>query len=128
MSSTTTKSILLSQSKFGQSEGVQVITLTHTTVQTETTTEIKVEVPGVDPSTISVGLENNQLLVRCEKGELVVAVDPTVDTSKIKADIVWGMLTLSVPLPERPVARTIKVSVHDAVPVKKPSAKFTDED
>jgi hypothetical protein len=45
------------------------------------------------------------------------------------------LLTLSIPLPEVPEARTIKVSVHDSAPapVKKPATKiaaneFTKED
>lgn len=97
-------------------------TLVHTSSQNETTTEIKVEIPGIDPATIHVGFENNTLQVQCEKGELSLAVNPTVDTSKIKADIKWGMLTLLIPLPEPPVARVIKVSVHDATPVKKSTA------
>jgi hypothetical protein len=33
------------------------------------------------------------------------------------------MLTLTIPLPEAPEARTIKVSIHDAAPAKKPAAK-----
>jgi len=113
MSSVATKNILLSQSKIGQSEGVYVPTLVHTSVQGETTTEIKVEIPGIDPATVQVSLENNTLLVQCGKGELTLSVNPTVDTSKIKADIMWGMLTLIIPLPEPPASRTIKVSIHD---------------
>jgi len=50
---------------------------------------------------------------------LTIPVDPTVDPAKIKADILWGMLTLSVPIPEPPVSRTIKVGIHDTAPVKK---------
>ena len=125
MSNTSTKNLILSQSKTGQSEVVQVTTLPHTTRQTDNTTEVKVEVPGVDPSTINVGFERNLLQVRCSKGELTLPIDPTVDVSKIKADIMWGLLTLSIPLPEVPEARTIKVSVHDSVPApaKKPVAK-----
>jgi HSP20 family molecular chaperone IbpA len=125
MSSTTTKNIILSQAKYGQNEGIQVVTLAHTTVHTDSTTEVKVEVPGVDPSTIHVSLENNQIFVHCEKGGLAIPIDPTVDTTKVKADIIWGMLILSIPLPEPPVVRSIKVSVHDTAPapVKKPAAK-----
>jgi HSP20 family molecular chaperone IbpA len=95
-----------------------VLTLPHTTVQTETSTEVKVEVPGIDPSSITVGFENNLLQVNCTNGELTLPIDPTIDVSKIKADILWGMLTLSIPLPEVPEARTIKVSVHDSAPTK----------
>ena len=125
MSNTTTRNLVLSQPKATQGDNIQVLTLTHVTIQAETSTEVKVEVPGIDPSTIGVGFENNLLHVHCDRGELTLPIDPTVDVSKIKADILWGMLTLSIPLPEIPEARTIKVSVHDAAPVvtKKPAAK-----
>ena len=125
MSNTNTKNLVLSQPKTGQVETVQVLTLPHTTIQTETSTEVKVEVPGIDPSTIGVGFEHNLLHVVCDRGELTLPIDPTIDVSKIKADILWGMLTLSIPLPEAPEARTIKVSVHDSAPApaKKPMAK-----
>ena len=123
MSNTNTRNLVLSQPKAGQGDSIQVLTLHHTTIQTGTSTEVKVEVPGVDPSTIGVGFEHNLLHVHCDKGELTLPIDPTVDVSKIKADILWGLLTLSIPLPEIPEARTIKVSVHDAAPVKKPAAK-----
>jgi HSP20 family molecular chaperone IbpA len=125
MSNTNTKNILLSQSKIGQNESVPVMALIYTTVKTGLSDEVKVEVPGIDPSTILVNLENNQLQVTCNRGELTLPIDPTVDVSKIKADIMWGLLTLSIPLPEVPEARTIKVSVHDSAPTpaKKPAAK-----
>jgi HSP20 family molecular chaperone IbpA len=123
MSNTTTRNLVLSQPKSGQSDNTQTPTLPYTSVQTGTVTEIKVEVPGIDPSTIEVGFEDNFLQVHCEKGVLALPVDPTVDTSKIKADILWGLLTIVVPLPVPPAARNIKVSIHDAVPAKKPAAK-----
>ena len=123
MSNTTTKNILLSQSKIGQTEGVLTPVLSHTAVQNEASTEIKVEVPGVDPATIHVGFENNTLQVQCEKGELTLPVGLTVDISRIKADILWGVLTLVIPEPEPPVARVIKVSIHDSAPAKKTTLK-----
>jgi HSP20 family molecular chaperone IbpA len=79
----------------------------------------------VDPSTVEVEFEGANITVRCEKGHLTVPVQPGTDTSKIKADILWGVLTLSVPLPEIPAARPIKVSIMDTV--KKAPAKFTEE-
>ena len=123
MTNTNTRNLLLSQPKTSQGETIQVLTLTHVTIQTETSTEVKVEVPGVDPSTIGVGFENNLLHVQCDRGELTLPIDPTIDVSKIKADILWGLLTLSIPLPEVPEARTIKVSVHDSAPAKKQAVK-----
>jgi HSP20 family molecular chaperone IbpA len=125
MASTSSKNIMLSQSKIGQGDHIQVLNLPHTTIQGEKSIEVKVEVPGIDPATIVVGFENNSLSVHCDKGELSIPVDPTVDTSKIKADILWGMLTLVIPQPEPPASRSIKVSVHDAPPspAKKPAVK-----
>ena len=123
MPNTNTRNLVLSQPKAGQGESIQVLTLPHTTIQTATSTEVKVEVPGVDPSTISVGFDHNSLQVHCDRGELNLPVDPTVDVSKIKADILWGMLTLSIPLPETPEARSIRVSIHESAPAKKPAPK-----
>jgi HSP20 family molecular chaperone IbpA len=114
MSSTTNKNLLLSQPKAGQFEGVPVTYLTHSVEQKDNGTEIRVEVPGIDPSTVDVHFENNTLHVECARGVLTLPVDLSVDTSKIKADIVWGMLTLTVPSPKPPESHSIKVSIHDA--------------
>lgn len=115
MSSVVTKSLLLSQPKTALAEGSPIQILPHTTAVTDVATETKVEIPGVDPSTVDVQFENNTLSVRCERGELNVPVNPAVDTTKIKADIQWGVLTLTIPLPAPPESRSIKVSIHDAV-------------
>ena len=123
MSNTSSKNILLSQSKIGQSEGSYIPALAHTSTHGETTTEVKVEIPGINPATVLVGLDNNTIHIHCAKGELTISVNPAVDTSKIKADIMWGMLTLIVPGPDPPASRSIKVSVHDAAPAKKSTAE-----
>ena len=125
MSQVANKSLLLSQPKSVQVEGTQIVTLPHTSSLTENATEIKVEIPGVDPSTVDVQFEGNTLFVKCERGELNLPVNPTIDTTKIKADIQWGMLTLTVPLPTPPESRSIKVSVHDTV--KKAPGKLSEE-
>ena len=125
MSQVANKSLLLSQPKSVQVEGTQIVTLPHTSSLTETATEIKVEIPGVDPSTVDVQFEGNTLFIKCERGELNLPVNPTIDTTKIKADIQWGMLTLTVPLPTPPESRSIKVSVHDTV--KKAPGKLSEE-
>jgi len=119
MSNTNTRNLILSQPKSGQTETIQTVTLSHTTFQTSTTTEVKVEVPGVDPSTIDVGFENGFLFVHSDKGELIWPINPAIDASKIKADIKWGVLTLSIPLPEAPEARAIKVRIHDVIETPK---------
>lgn len=126
MSTVATKNLLLSQPKAGQGEATPVPTLPHTTVTGEKTIEHKVEIPGVDPSKVEVEFEGSNIAVRCERGRLLLPVSPTVDTSKIKADILWGVLTLTVPVPAPPVAHSIKISIHDAV--KKAPAKSSAED
>ena len=123
MSSTTTKNLLLSQPKAGQFEGLPATYLTHSVEHKNDHTEVRVEIPGIDPSTVNVEFDNNTLHVECARGMLTLPVDLSVDTSKIKADIVWGMLTLTVPLPKPPEARSIKVSIHDATATATPPAK-----
>lgn len=130
MSQVSNKSLLLSQPKAGQIEAVSVVTLPHVSISGEGFTEVKVEIPGVDPSTVSVDFEGHTLRVQCERGELTVPLALGVDISKITADILWGLLTLNIPQPAPPAAGSIKVSVHDAVK-KAPSkthSKFTEED
>jgi hypothetical protein len=56
---------------------------------------------------------------------VIVPLAPASDVTKIEADILWGMLTIRLPVAEPPAARTIKVSVLDTVPAKKPAAKLT---
>jgi HSP20 family molecular chaperone IbpA len=125
MANTTTKNILLSQPKIGSATDVASALLSHTAHQTETETVVEVEIPGVDPSTVNVQCENNSLIIFCSKGQLSVPVEPTTDTSKIKADIQWGLLTLRIPAPEVPQALSIKVSIHDTAPKteQRPAAK-----
>lgn len=126
MSTVATKSLLLSQPKAGQGDVTPTPVLTHSTETGESSTKYKVEIPGVDPSTVDVEFEGSNIVVRCERGQLTLPVHPTTDTTSIKADILWGVLTLTVPLPAPPAPHTIKVSIHDAV--KKAPAKFTGED
>lgn len=126
MSNTTIKNIILSQPKVGAIPENQLPTLPHSTEQTEFDTVVTVEIPGVDPSTVDVCCENNILIVRCSRGEVILPINPSSDASKIKADILWGLLTIHIPLPPAPVSHSIKVSIHDTV--KKAASKFTDED
>jgi HSP20 family molecular chaperone IbpA len=126
MSSTTTKNILLSQPKIGTGGESSVIPLIHTVSENESNTVVKIEIPGVDPSTVEVQCENNVLSVNCPRGSFTMPVDAASDISKIKADIQWGLLTLSIPLPEAPPTRTIKVSVHDFVEKSVPKAQTSE--
>lgn len=129
MSTVATKNLLLSQPKAGQVEFIPVTTLPHTTLTGDTSTEIKIEIPGVDPSTVSVEFEGHTLVVGCEKGTLTLPLNPGTDIAKISADILWGMLTITVPLPAPPAVGSIKVSIHDAVKKTstKANSKFTEE-
>jgi HSP20 family molecular chaperone IbpA len=126
MSATITKSIILSQPKMGQNPEVALPTLPHTTSQEGSHTVVKIEIPGIDPATVGVNCENNTLYVDCEKGAVIVPLVSTSDITKIEADILWGMLTIRVPVAEPPAARAIKVSVLDAVPTRKTATKFTE--
>jgi HSP20 family molecular chaperone IbpA len=129
MSSVTAKNIILSQPKTGSFDVIKSpVILPNTVSHNEDCTVIKVEIPGVDPSTVDVSCESNTLQVQCECGSFTHSVNPTIDISKIKADIQWGMLTLTIPVPPQPVARSIKINFHDAAPVKKPAAKVSEEE
>ena len=127
MSNTTVKNLILSQPKVGQTEGTVTPVLKQTTSTVGDKTVVEIEIPGVDPASVDVNCDNNTLFVSCPKGEVIVPLHPTCDTSAISADIMWGMLTLTIPMPVAPAAHSIKVSVYDA-PKKtasKPSKEFT---
>ena len=125
MSNVSAKNLMLSRQRGEPEEQITLIILPHTSTLTEESTEIRVEIPGVDPSTVEVSVEDHTLSIACSRGSLTIPVNQSVNVSKIKADILWGMLTLSIPLPEPPVYRTIKVGIHDPAPApaKKPAAK-----
>jgi HSP20 family molecular chaperone IbpA len=125
------KNLLLSQPKSGQTDGPSVITLPHKTHSTvsengASLSVTEVEIPGVDPSTVEVLAEGNNITVSCGKGYATISLPQGTDTSKADADILWGVLTLTVPLPELPAPRSIKVNIKDAV--KKAPTKFTSEE
>jgi HSP20 family molecular chaperone IbpA len=129
MSNVLTKSLVLSQPKAGQGGESTIVTLPHTSSIGETHTIVTVEIPGVDPSTVEVNFEGGQLQVKCEKGEASVSISPTVDTSKIEAEILWGILTLRIPLPKAPAARSIHIKTLDTPkkPVAKPKEALLEE-
>jgi hypothetical protein len=123
MSTTLTKNILLSRPSVGV-ESDSFIRPLHFTSSAEASFNVfRIEIPGVDPSTVNVGVDNNNLLVSCSRGDVTIPLSSASDTSKIEAEILWGMLTLRVPLPQQPAAHTIKVSVLDTI--HKHSAKST---
>jgi len=131
MASTTTKNILLSQIRAGQGDTVQLPSLVHNSTTTESHTEVQIEIPGVDPSTVSIHCEGTVLEVSCPKGAVNIPINALSDVSKIEANILWGMLTLKVPIPPEPVSRNIKINVVDVVkkaPQRAPEKKFTEEE
>ncbi len=114
MSNTTVKNLILSQPKIGQTEGTSVPTLKHSTTTVGDKTVVEIEIPGVDPASVDVNCDSSTLFVSCPKGEVTIPLHPTCDTTAISAEIMWGMLTLTIPMPVTPPAHSIKVSVYDA--------------
>jgi HSP20 family molecular chaperone IbpA len=123
MSSTTVKNLCLSQPKIGQIPEIREVILSHDSTQTDTEIVVSIEVPGVDPSTIDIQCEQNTLHISCARGTLTLPIDPTSDSSKITADIQWGMLTVRIPLPTPAPTHAIKLNVLDTA--KKVAAKST---
>jgi HSP20 family molecular chaperone IbpA len=126
MSNVLTKNLVLSQPKAGQGGESTITTLHHTSASTETHTIVKVEIPGVDPSTVEVNFEGNILHISCEKGEASLPIGPTVDSSKIEAEILWGVLTLRIPIPKPPAARSISIKTLDTP--KKTTTRHREEE
>jgi HSP20 family molecular chaperone IbpA len=122
MSNTLTKSLILSHPKSGQIVENTATVLTQTTSHNvDESTVVTVEIPGVDPSTVEVSCESNILKITCPKGEAILSVAPGTEVSEIKAEILWGLLTLTIPPAAVPSVQTIKVNLLDAVkkaPVK----------
>lgn len=127
MSNTTTKNILLSQSKIGQPTEAGTRVLVHEILTEDDRLLVNVEVPGVDPTVIDVHCDSTMLHVECERGALSLPIDSGLDTADIEAEVKWGLLTLLVP---RRAARAVKVKIHDQVQTQKRSApaKFTSEE
>jgi len=127
MSLVASKNLILSQPKSGLIESGPITpTLPYTSSSSEDATTVKVEIPGVDPSTVQVDFVGNTLHVSCERGELTLPLNANTDTSKITAEILWGLLTLTIPTPAPPATGSIKISIKDAV--KKAPAKSTEDE
>ncbi|MBX9392994.1 Hsp20/alpha crystallin family protein [Streptomyces sp. TRM72054] len=88
---------------------------------------IHFDLPGIDPDSIDVNVEQNVLTVRAERTapkdvEMVVAERPsgvfsrqlflgdTLDTDRIEAGYDAGVLTVKVPMVEKAQARKIEVA------------------
>ena len=114
MASTLTKNILLSHPGINLVDDISVVNLKHEIVDQEEAILVKIEVPGVDPESIDIQCENNTICVISEKGEISIPFNPTTEVDKIQADVKWGLLTLLIPKPAPPVAKSIKIKKHDA--------------
>ena len=127
MSNTLTKSLILNHPKSGQTIEEPVVFLTQTvSLNEDESSVITVEIPGVDPSTVEVSCESNILKITCPRGEATLSVAPGTDISEIKAEILWGLLALTIPPAVAPAVQTIKVNLLDTVkkaPVKPPGNK-----
>ena len=88
---------------------------------------VTVEIPGVDPSAVEVSCESHILKITCPRGEATLSVASGTEISEIKAEILWGLLTLVIPPAAAPAVQTIKVNLLDAIkksPVKSPGNKL----
>ena len=93
---------------------------------------IHFDLPGIDPGSIDLTVEQNVLTVRAERiqarndgAEMIVAERPygtftrqvflgeTLDAEKIAADYAAGVLTLSIPVHEAAKPRSIHVTSSD---------------
>ena len=132
MSNTISKNLILSQPKIGQGENHALPSLKQTTTTVDNKTVVEIEIPGVDPATVSVDFDGGTLLVSCPKGASIIPLPHACDTSAIDAEILWGMLTLTIPMPAPPVAHSIKVNIAGSAPKKvsetKTVSKFTEKD
>ena len=131
MSNTLTKSLILNHPKSGQTVESSTILLNQTSSHNEDgSVVVSVEIPGVDPSTVEVSCESNILKITCPKGEVTLSVAPGTEVSEIKAEILWGLLTLRIPPAAAPSVQTIKVNLLDTVkkaPVKSSGTKLQSE-
>ncbi len=89
---------------------------------------LKVEMPGVNKEGLEISVENNELTItgrrslpqiegtlihresRPENFRRVFELDPSIDTSKVSAQIDQGVLTLTLPKAEQVKPRKITVS------------------
>ena len=131
MSNTLTKNLILSHPKSGQTVDSPVTFLTQTTsLNEDESAVVTVEIPGVDPSTVEISCESHILKITCPKGEATLSIAPGTEVSEIKAEILWGLLTLRIPPAAAPAVQTIKVNLLDTVkkaPVKSSGTKLQSE-
>jgi HSP20 family protein len=90
------------------------------------------DLPGVDPGSVDVGVENNTLTIKAERSERTedgvqwisserftgtymrqLALGDGIDADKITATYENGVLTVTLPVAERAKPRRVSVSVQD---------------
>jgi HSP20 family protein len=90
------------------------------------------DLPGVDPASIDLTVEQNVLMVKAERPptagtgvEMIVSERPggtftrqlflgeTLDTERIKADYNAGVLTLTIPVVEAAKPRKLAITTHE---------------
>jgi HSP20 family protein len=90
------------------------------------------DLPGVDPGSVDVGVENNTLTIKAERSERTedgvqwisserftgtymrqLALGDGIDADKITATYVNGVLTVTLPVAERAKPRRVSISVDD---------------
>jgi len=98
----------------------------------QSTFVVQLEIPGVDPDSIDLTVEQNVLTVRAERtpvkadgAQMIVAERPygtftrqvflgeTLDADSISADYAAGVLTLTIPVREQAKPRSIQVTSSD---------------
>jgi HSP20 family protein len=91
------------------------------------------DLPGVDPGSVDVGVENGTLTIKAERSERTedgvqwiaserftgaylrqLSLGDGIDADKIKATYANGVLTLTLPVAEQAKPRRVAVSVEDA--------------
>jgi HSP20 family molecular chaperone IbpA len=86
MSNVSAKNLMLSQRRGEPEEEIISTILPHTSTLTEENTVIKVEIPGVDPSSVEVSCESNILQVHCERGSFTYSVDLSLPSQQHRQD------------------------------------------
>jgi HSP20 family protein len=91
------------------------------------------DLPGVDPGSVDVGVENGTLTIRAQRSERTedavqwiaserftgtfmrqLALGDDVDAEKISATYANGVLTVTLPVLEQAKPRRVEISVQDA--------------
>jgi len=99
---------------------------------------VELDLPGIDPEKVDIDVEHNVLTIRAERlsrmpdaanaiaterswgvfsGQLVLG--DSLDTEKVDADYIAGVLRLQIPIAEKAKPRKINIASRDAVTEQK---------